>query len=118
MAAPAKLFRYAEIQANRFGMANMQITIWLRREAGDNGRNTAGFEIGRNDIADEITTRFADRRLHRHERLRSITKALPPVFANPARYAKTGTGDSAHIAGMAERITSGLRPNRQPMRLS
>ena len=80
MAAPAKLFRRAEIQADRFGMANMQIAVRLRRESGNNTRDAARFEIGRDDIADEIATDLADRRLHRHEPLRSIGKSAATGF--------------------------------------
>ena len=54
MTAPAELRRHAEIQDDRLGVADMQITVRFRRKAGDDPFDASGIEIGLNDVADEI----------------------------------------------------------------
>ena len=46
MAAAAEFLRDAEIQADRLGVADMQIAVRLRRKAGDDLLCAAGVEIG------------------------------------------------------------------------
>ena len=58
MAAAGKFLGDAEIEADRLGVADMQIAVRLRREAGDDGLVPAGRKIGANDVADEILARF------------------------------------------------------------
>ncbi len=62
IAAAAELFREAEIEADRFGVADMEIAVGLGREAGDHGLAAPGVEIGLDDVADEIAPRFSCRR--------------------------------------------------------
>ena len=54
MAAAAEFLRDAEIQADRLGVADMQIAVRLRRKAGDDLLDAAGIEIGLHDVADEV----------------------------------------------------------------
>ena len=58
---PAEFLRHAEIQADRLGVADMEIAVRLRRKAGDDARMAAGREVGADDVADEILPGFADR---------------------------------------------------------
>ena len=58
VAAPAELSRDAEIQADRLGVADMEIAVGLGREAGDDGTGAPGIEIGADDVADEIPASF------------------------------------------------------------
>ena len=68
IAVAAEFLRDAEIQADRFGVADMQIAVRLRREPGDDRLLPARGQIGANNIADEILTRLPDRRFrNRHE---------------------------------------------------
>ena len=66
----AELLRDAEIQADRLGVADMEVAVRLRRKAGDDARVAAGREIGRDDVADEILPGLADRSVVcRHSRI-------------------------------------------------
>jgi hypothetical protein len=56
--AAAKFLGYAKIQANRLGMADVEIPIWFRWKARDDLLDAAGIEITLDDIADEIAARF------------------------------------------------------------
>ena len=58
MAAAAVFLRHAEVQADRLGVADMQIAVRLRREAGDHARHAARFEVGLDDVANEIAASF------------------------------------------------------------
>jgi hypothetical protein len=52
---PGILIGDAEVEANRLGMADMEIPIRLRRKAGDHSSVMfAGSAIGRDDLADEV----------------------------------------------------------------
>ena len=59
MTAAGKFLGDAEVEADRLGVADMQIAVRLRREAGDHGLVPAGCEIGANDVADEVLPGFA-----------------------------------------------------------
>ncbi len=48
------LFRHAEIEANRFGVPDMQVAVWLRREAGDDRIVFPAREVVGDDLANEI----------------------------------------------------------------
>ena len=51
--------RHAEIEADRLGVADMQVAVRLRRKARHHRPGAApGVEVGLNDIADEIAPRF------------------------------------------------------------
>src|SRR6185312_14463462 len=62
MAAAAEFLRHAEIEADRLGVADMEIAVGLRRKARDDAVATAGVEITLDDVADEIATGFRRRR--------------------------------------------------------
>ena len=59
VAVAAEFLGDAEIETDRLGMADMQIAVRLRREAGDDGLVPAGRQVGAHDVADEILARFA-----------------------------------------------------------
>src|SRR5215469_878062 len=61
MTAAAELLRDAEIEADRLGVANVQIAVGLRRKAGHHGVALCG-EIRLDDIADEIPPHLRYRR--------------------------------------------------------
>ena len=67
VAAPAELLGDAEIQADRLGVADMQVAVRLRRKAGDDAGVTAGGEVGADDVADEVLPGFARRCFDGHE---------------------------------------------------
>jgi len=58
IAAAAELLRYSEVETDGFGVPNMQVTIRLRRKARDHTLVAPRREVVRNDIADEIASRF------------------------------------------------------------
>ena len=58
MAAAGKFLGHAEIQADRLGVADMQIAVRLGRKAGDDFSRAAPTQIGANDVADKILSRF------------------------------------------------------------
>jgi hypothetical protein len=53
-AIAAELFGHTEVEADRLGVADMEIAVGLRREAGDHPRHPAGVEVRAHDVADEI----------------------------------------------------------------
>ncbi len=55
--AAAEFLRDAEIQADRLGVADMQIAVRLGRKARDHGFVAPGIEVGLDDVADEIAPR-------------------------------------------------------------
>ena len=59
IAGSAKLLGKAEIQADRFGMAYMQIAIWLWWKSGNYRFNTASLKVGINYLLNKIA-RFFD----------------------------------------------------------
>ena len=63
MAAAAELLSDAEIQADRLGMANVEITIRLWRKAGNDLLDAAGIEIAFDDVANEIAAHFGRTRV-------------------------------------------------------
>ena len=72
VAAAAEFLGDAEIKAERLGVADMQIAVGLRREAGHDFAHPPGGEVGRDDVANEIAPAFGCR--HRLDR----AHALPP----------------------------------------
>ena len=58
IAMAAELLRHAEIQADRLGVADMQIAVRLRRKAGHDRLDAAGVEVGLDDVADEVAARL------------------------------------------------------------
>ena len=65
IALSAELLGDAEIQADRLGVADMQIAVGLGRKAGDDRLVPARCEIGPHNVADKILARFACRRVWR-----------------------------------------------------
>ena len=55
--ASAVLFRHPEVQADRLGVAQVQVAVRLRRKPGDDRLHSARFEVSVDLIADEILTR-------------------------------------------------------------
>src|SRR5262245_57670321 len=58
VAAAAELLRDAEVQADRLGVPDMQVSVRFGREAGDDGFVPLRIEVGLNDVADEVATCF------------------------------------------------------------
>ena len=91
IALAAEFLRDAKIQADRLGVTDVQIAVRLRREAGNDFFMPAGGQVGANDFADEILTRFPYRRFrNRHDliasRLPQSKPAARPDWTNwPAR---------------------------------
>ena len=54
VAAPAGLRRDAEVEADRLGMADMEVPVGLGREAGDDGRVLPRPQVVGDDVADEV----------------------------------------------------------------
>src|SRR5439155_10083400 len=54
MATPAKLLRHPEIEADRLGVADMEIAVGLGRKPGDDLAHPPGGDVGRDDVADKI----------------------------------------------------------------
>ena len=50
----AEFLRQAEVQADRLGVADMQVAVGLRREAGDDLGMHAGVQVGLDDRTEEI----------------------------------------------------------------
>ena len=63
MAAPAELLGDAEVEADRLGVADVQIAVRLGRKARHHGRVPLGVEIGLDDVANEIAPAFCYRLL-------------------------------------------------------
>src|SRR5690606_6104116 len=54
VALATELLRQAKVQADRLGMPDMQVTIGLRRKAGDDLGVLAGVQISLNDRAEKV----------------------------------------------------------------
>ncbi|MDT4857438.1 hypothetical protein FQZ97_918620 [compost metagenome] len=54
VAVTAELLGQAEVQADRLGMADMQVAVGLRREAGDDLGVLAGIQVRLDDLAQEV----------------------------------------------------------------
>ena len=61
VAAPAELRRHAEIDADRLGVADMEMAVGLGRKARDDGAMAARRQILANPLADEVAGRFGGR---------------------------------------------------------
>jgi hypothetical protein len=58
IALAAEFLGDAEVQADRFGVADMEIAVRLRRKPGDDLAGAAVRKIGLDDVANEVATRF------------------------------------------------------------
>ena len=83
MAAAAEFLGDAEIEADRLGVADMQIAVRLGREAGDHRLVPPGRQIGAHDVADEILPGFADRGVGGRHDLTAFPIAEECVPARP-----------------------------------
>ena len=54
IADTAELLRNTKVQANGLSMTNMQITIWLRREAGNHRRYATSIQVILNDLGNKV----------------------------------------------------------------
>src|SRR6185503_3481523 len=54
VAPAAELRRDPEVQADRLGMADVEVAVGLGREAGDGRRDATGGDVGGDDLADEV----------------------------------------------------------------
>ena len=54
VAAAAELAGDAEVEADRLGMADVEVAVRLGREAGDDRSDSAGAQVGGDDVADEV----------------------------------------------------------------
>ena len=99
IAMAAEFLRHAEIQADRFGVADMQIAVRLGRKTGDDRLVPAGCQVGANDVADEILTRFPYRRFrNRHDLIASTSPRRQPACA-PGLNKLAGAVKSANSIG-------------------
>ena len=62
VAAAAEVLRDAEVEADRLGVADVQIAVGLRRKARDDGIVAAGRAVRAHDVADEVRSRPLQRR--------------------------------------------------------
>lgn len=69
VAQAAVLLRDPEIQADRLGVADMEVAVGLGREAGDDRAFPAAFQIGADDVADEVARDIIRRGLCRGWRI-------------------------------------------------
>src|SRR5215510_735972 len=63
VATAAEFLRHAEIEADRLGVADMQIAVWLGRKAGHHRAVPPGRKVSLDDVADEVLPRLANRRI-------------------------------------------------------
>src|SRR5215468_803016 len=66
IALAAEFLRNAEVETNRFGMADVKITVRFRRKTGDDFRVTPRIAIGRDDVPDEVAPGFRNHLGCRH----------------------------------------------------
>ena len=97
VARSAELLRDAEVQADRFGVADVQVAVRLGREPCGHARNPARLQIVRHDRADEVLRRDAAPR--RAGDLRGGISHGNGAFdyTQPARDARNGTRASRAI---------------------
>ena len=58
MTGTAKVARQTEIQADRLGVAEVQVAVRLRRETRDDLGVLTGRAVGVDDLLDEVAMRF------------------------------------------------------------
>ena len=105
----AELLRDPEIEADRFGVADVQVSVRLGRKAGDDRRMAAGVEIAANDVADEIAPRLA-----RPASTAVMSFILPPGPAS-IRRSKRGlcaTGRLCAKSGCRSQVRCAMPPDR------
>ena len=60
VAAAAELAGDAEVEADGLGVADVEVAVGLRREAGDDARRRALAQVGGDDLADEVAALGAE----------------------------------------------------------
>src|SRR5205085_1950197 len=88
MAAPGEFLGDAEIEADRLGVTDMEITVGLGRKAGDDLADAPRGDIRRDNVADKIAPALARYRF-RHAHPASFS-AHRPYVADWGRLAKAG----------------------------
>src|SRR5262245_34600176 len=86
MATTAEFLRHAEIETDRLGVADVEVSVGLRRKARHDAGVAIGCEIRLDDVADEVAPRFRRRRL-----AECHARGLP----NPRRCAKGASASRA-----------------------
>src|SRR5262245_8785167 len=86
VAAATELLRQAEIERDRFGVADVKIAVWLRRKPRHDRLVAPGREVGANDVADEVLPRLARRCFD----CRHATHPVAPEGGLPAEAGETG----------------------------
>jgi hypothetical protein len=61
IAAAAELLRHAEVEADRLGVADVEIAVGLGWKAGHHRLRPPRGQVGLDDVANEIAPRFASR---------------------------------------------------------
>ena len=61
MTAAAEFLRHAEVQADRLGVTDVQVSVGLRREACHHTRVAVRGEVSGDDIANEVAPRLCHR---------------------------------------------------------
>ena len=64
VACATKLLGHTKIKTDRLSVPNMQVTVWLRRKAGHDGRHSPSGKVFLNDFCDEIIGRARCRISH------------------------------------------------------
>src|SRR5580704_5628788 len=134
IALAGEFLRDAEIEANRLGMADMEIAVRLRRKAGDDFRVAAGCEIGSNNVADEIAPPLCECLGNRHvsflasrplaRSFRGLSEAKEPGIHNHCRgiwipgAAPRSDCDRVSSISSARRHLFSLRPAALPAALT
>src|SRR5260221_8544937 len=108
MAAPAEFLRQAEIEADRLGVADVEIAVRLRREAGDDLAIAFRRDIGLDDVADEVAPGFG-RRLVVCVHTVKLRSPSPLAGEGGARHRQEGEGDGA--AWTSPAVTPSPRPS-------
>ena len=90
MTASTKLLGNAKIQADRFGVADMQIAVRFGREARNNTFDATRIEVGFNDVANEVAPGFSS------DPLRLLPCRLSPCFLEFANDLLRAPGGLCH----------------------
>jgi hypothetical protein len=105
VAAAAELLGDPEIEADRLGVADMEVAVGLGRKAGHDRAGAAGGEIARDDVADEIASALYRCRLDR-------THARSTLFAAPPLCGRSEA--SRQPCNMFSRPNATVQTRRQP----
>src|SRR5207248_2980838 len=96
MAAAAVFLGHPEVQADRFGVPDMEIAIGLGGKPGDYIGVAPGSDIGVDDVADKIAARLRSSGLFRHHVPGLITLPMWRIPARPPRRSVCRSGLAGH----------------------